>query len=45
MQALADWYKISSNMDTAVRLNPLDMVTHAKEPVPRSLLLRYLHVP
>jgi hypothetical protein len=45
MQALADWCKISSNMDTAVRPNPLDVVTHAKEPVPWSRLLRYLYVP
>ena len=45
MQALADWCKIGSNMDTAVSPNPLDVVTHAKEPVPWSLLLRYLHVP
>jgi len=42
MQALADWCKISSNMDTAVRPNLLDAVIHAKERVQWSLLLRYL---
>jgi len=44
-QALVDWCKISSNMDTAVRPNPLDVVTHAKEPVLWYLLPRYLYVP